>query len=171
MLLVLLLGCGGGAPSTASDVPFDATRSGTSATSVQAALDELYVRCKAEPVAAAPVVAGTDAGLVARVQALELAVARLEGEGISSAERISYDPRETTLAGKTVQTAMTELEGRVEALEEKGIDRGAPGPALFELRDKHGNLVDTKGGGPQGPPNPQGGPQGPPNPGGPRPGK
>lgn len=169
LALVLLAGCGTNAAASASDLPFDGARSGSSARSVQAALDELYVRCGAPgattAVAAAVAPSGDAASdaLAARVQALELRVDALEREGLYQAAEVSYDPRATTLAGRTLQAAVDELAKRVEEAER--VDQGEPGPALFELRDKNGKPA---AGGPQGPPpsGPGGGPAGPPPGGG-----
>jgi hypothetical protein len=135
---------------------------------VQGALDELYVRCETSAAAPAPdTVGAADNALATRLQVLELRLTELEATGTASAAKVAYDPRDTTLAGKTVQDALSELEGRVEKLEEGTIDHGKAGPVLFELRDKHGNLVEAgpgggKPGGPAGPGGPGGGKGGPP---------
>ncbi len=175
---LLIGGCGGAAEREAVSVGFDATLSGTSARTVQGALDELYVRCNTQNAlteAASPV-ADPINSLAARVQVLELKLSELESKGVFTADKVTYDPRKTRLAGKTVQEAVDELEARVALAEEAGVDHGKAGPALFELRDKHGNLVQAGSGkgGPPGGPNgggPSGGaPTGPPMQGGGAPG-
>jgi hypothetical protein len=165
MGLWVLLACAGGQAGNALAVPYDHARSGSSAETVQGALDELYVRCgdnAAVTTAAAPLAADTNA-LAARVQVLELRLEQLETQGVFPAEKVTYDPRKTTLEGKTVQAAVDELEARVTKLEDGRVDHGAPGPELFELRDKHNNLVGNGPGGPGGPGGPNGGKGGDPN--------
>jgi hypothetical protein len=153
-LLPLLVACSDPGAGAAATVTFDNTRSGTSAQTVQGALDDLYARCgTAGPVAAAPAAPQEDTNaLAARVQVLELRVTQLEDQGVFGADKVTYDPRQTTLAGKTVQGALDELEARVEKVEDGRIDHGKPGPALFELRDKHGNLIPDGPMGGDGPP-------------------
>jgi hypothetical protein len=163
-LLALLLACGSGTDTSGTRVTFDSTRSGTSATTVQGAIDELYARCKTAPAAVAegPDVSAAAVDLSGRIQLLELRQTELLTNGVYGAEKVTYDPRDTTLSGRTVQAALDELEARVEALERGTVDQGEPGPALFELRDKHGKLVPAGNapGGQQGPP-PGGAPGGP----------
>jgi hypothetical protein len=157
--LWMLVACSGESDADAIAVRYDPKSSGTSARSVQAALDELYVRCgtQAAPAADAQPVVDETAALATRVGALELRQAELVEHGVYTADKVGYDPRKTTLSGKTVQEALDELEARVQRLEDAAIDHGKPGAALFELRDKHGNPVslDPNGGqngkGPNGP--------------------
>ncbi|MES2641736.1 MAG: hypothetical protein V4850_19745 [Myxococcota bacterium] len=165
LLLTLVLGCGTSDEGSATSVAFDNGRSGTSATTVQGALDELYVRCQpgGMPVTtdAAIEPSSVTNDLAGRIQLLELRQTELQTGAAFGAAAITYDPRKTTLSGKSVQDALDELEARVTKLERGQIDNGAPGPALFELRDKHGNLVSNAPNagaqkGPQGP-----GPRGP----------
>ncbi|MDP2305546.1 MAG: hypothetical protein Q8P18_05930 [Pseudomonadota bacterium] len=172
LTLTMLLACGGAGEAPATGVMFDNARSGTSATTVQGALDELYVRCKLEAAADEPTTTvGASSELTnalsGRVQLLELRQSELASGMAFGATSIAYDPRKTTLAGKTVQDALDELEARVTKLERGQIDNGEAGPGLFELRDKRGNLVPVDA--PAQSANGKGGPQGPPpgQPGGP----
>jgi hypothetical protein len=159
MTLSLLLACAAAGAPEATEVDFDNTRSESSATTVQGALDELFVRCRQE----APEAANTDAlvtdlnALAARVQALELKFAEASGDGTT--------PPLTTDA-RNVEQVLAALNTRVEAIEKgQAASMGSAGESLFELRDRAGNKVKLepaqqqgqKGGPGQGQP---GGPQG-----------
>lgn len=158
MTLSLLLACAAAGAPEATEVDFDNTRSESSATTVQGALDELFVRCHQE----APEATNTDAlvtdlnALAARVQALELKIGEMTGERTTP---LSTDER-------NVEQVMADLSTRVEAIEKaQAGSLGTAGESLFELRDRAGNKVKIeppqqqgqKGGPGQGQP---GGPQG-----------
>ncbi len=166
-LLALLLACG--ASADAWDVSYKPAGDADVDT-VKEALDELYVKCRDREdrdEERAPV--GGDAeNLALRVQVLELKVQQLETVGLYDAEHVSFDPARTTLAGKSVQAALTELEGRVGKVEAARTDMGQPGTGLFEIpKDQPkggagGQLPpNTMGKGKPGgaPPGGQGGPQ------------
>lgn len=165
VLLGVFAGCGGDPlPPSATAVTFDPTAIGGDARTVQAAIEDLYRRQALLEVPPKEPLGQADAGV--EVQTLQLRISELE-KTTMSADRVGYDPRQTTLSGKTVQEALTELEARVARLEQQQQGSGAPGAGLFELRDKNGRLIQQ--GSPNGPPNGQGGPNGPgkgPTPGG-----
>ncbi|MBM4365913.1 MAG: hypothetical protein FJ102_06830, partial [Deltaproteobacteria bacterium] len=131
-LLALLLACG--TSTDAWDVSYKPAGDADVDT-VKQALDELYVKCRDrdEPgEERAPV--GSDAeNLALRVQVLELKVQQLETVGVYDAAHVSFDPARTTLAGKSVQDALSELEGRVGKVEAARTDMGQPGTGLFEI--------------------------------------
>ncbi len=158
-LLLCLAACSDPPPPAAADLRFDPAASGGEARTVQQAIDDLYRRQKLlevppkEPLGGG---SGDEAGGVGlTVQTLQLRISELE-QTTTTADRVGYDPRQTTLSGRSVQEALTELEARVARLEKAQQSGGAPGPGLFELRDKNGNLVK------QGQPDGQGGQKGPP---------
>ncbi len=72
------------------------------------------------------------AALEQRIVELELQIARIQTTGVLPASTIGFDPRATTLSGQDVQSALSELHGRVKLLEEKGeAGMGQPGPGFF----------------------------------------
>lgn len=161
-MILLLLACGSAPPPpSAATTSFDPTVSGGKARTVQEALNELYLHQREQDIPAAAPVHDDLAGLTAQLANLEMRLSAIEAAKAGTAEGIPYDPRATTLAARDVQSAITEMELRLEKLEKQ--DPGKPGDGLYELRDKHGNLVPPgQPGQPGGPPGgqPGGGPGG-----------
>lgn len=126
--------------------PVDAADVRYGAESVKSALDRLS--SQEEPPASPTDEAVRLEALEDRIGKLELTISELQTQGVVPAENVSFDPRATKLGGTEVQSALTELEKRVAAAEEKlGQDMGQPGPGLFEVRGKRG----APGPGPPGP--------------------
>lgn len=160
-MFLLLLACSSPPPPpSAASTSFDPTVSGGKARTVQEALNELYLHQREQDIPAAAPVHDDLAGLTAQLASLEMRLAAMEAAKAGTAEGIPYDPRATTLTARDVQSAITEMELRLEKLEKQ--DPGKPGDGLYELRDKHGNLVppgkpNGPGGGPPGQPGQAGG--------------
>ncbi|MBM4390584.1 MAG: hypothetical protein FJ090_05640, partial [Deltaproteobacteria bacterium] len=131
-LIATLLACG--ASTDAWDVSYKPAGDADVDT-VKQALDDLYVKCRdrADPSEERAPVGGDAEHLALRVQLLELKVQQLETVGVYDAEHVSFDPARTTLAGKSVQDALTELEGRVGKVEAARTGMGQPGTGLFEI--------------------------------------
>ena len=139
------------------------------------ALDELERKCSTQPIIASN--EDEIKKLTEEIRDLRNDVDRLDATmdvirqtldtvqegGISHANLIPFDPRETTLEARNLQSAMTEMMQKLASLEHKVYDDlGEPGPGLFALpKNKQGN-------GPSGPP-PNGGNGGPGGPSGPPP--
>ena len=147
MVLLLLLACSDPPPPpSASNTSFDPTANAVSATTVQEALEELYRRQAILDVPAREPIGSDMAGISAQLTNIEMRIAAIEAAKVGTAEAVTFDPRTTTLAARDVQAALVELELRLSKLEK--VDPGKAGGALFELRDKNGNLVQQPQGGP-----------------------
>jgi len=96
-----------------------------------------------------PEEASSLSALEERIVQLELAVARMENQGVITAEMVGYDPRATRLSGRKVQDAVDELEERLRVVEAKSRDGiGPAGEGLFALPE--GDPHDPEGMGPEG---------------------
>ncbi len=148
-LLPSLLACG--AATDAWDVSYKPAGD-ADVDSVKEALDELYVKCRdrEEPDEERTPLSSDAENLALRLQVLELKVQQLETVGVYDAEHVSFDPTRTTLAGKSVQAALSELEGRVGKVETTRTEMGEAGTGLFEIPK------DNPRGGNQGQSQPQG---------------
>ncbi|HND32200.1 MAG TPA: hypothetical protein PLA94_19485, partial [Myxococcota bacterium] len=167
-MLLLLLACADPAPPpSAATTPFDPTASAASATTVQQAIDELYRRQALLEVPPKDPIVGSTEAISAQLTNIEMRLAAIEAAKVGTAEAVTFDPRSTTLAARDVQSAIAELEQRLAKLEKS--DPGKPGGALFELRDKNGNLVQAPQGGPPATPGAKPTPGAPPQGGGPGP--
>lgn len=165
-MLLLLLACSDPAPPpSAAATTFDPTAAAASATTVQQALEELYRRQALLEVPPKDPIVGSTEGISAQLTNIEMRLAAIEAAKVGTAEAVTFDPRTTTLAARDVQAALVELEARLSKLEK--TDPGQPGGALFELRDKNGNLAQQPQGGPPSTPGAKPTPGAPPQGGGP----
>jgi hypothetical protein len=65
---------------------------------------------------------------------LENRVLELENEGVMRAQDVSFDPRATKISAKKVQGALTEIEVRLQEIEDDVFNNaGAPGEGLYSL--------------------------------------
>ena len=106
-----------------------------------------------------------------RLSRMELLVAEMQEAGIGEADLIRYDPSRSELDGRSVQAALDELAGQVEALQGEGA-MGEPSNSLFQMHRDDGpmggaRLAPRAQGqqGQQGQKGRQGGPNGGPPPG------
>ena len=95
-----------------------------------------------------------------RIGNLELQLAEERAQKLADADQVAFDPSRTTLEGKDVQDALTEVAQDLARLEGKSVNMGEPGEKLFEIK------LDHPEGTPQGGQGGQGGPGGPGGPGG-----
>ena len=139
MLALLFLACNSApSPTPASSVTYN-----------EASVQEALATIESTLATLKPEEASSLSALEERVVQLELAIARMENQGVITAEMVGYDPRSTRLSGRKVQDAVDELEERLRVVEAKSRDGiGPAGEGLFALPE--GDPHDPEGMGPEG---------------------